>query len=347
MVKPERKMSSHLYTVDFRPVVEFLSYLRIPKGLFPTLYSEPYFQWKIAANPFGESACYLRRQDGVPVAHCSITAKPINPLLGVGSGCGELGDTHTHPSFRKQGHFGALGSHVIQEFPRLKPSSEKLIYGLPNNLALPGWTRRCNCEVFQELGVIELELCTLKAPLAAARIGWDWAVRGIRPMPERFHLCTDDCRTSAEIDRLWSEAREKDAYLLEKDGSWWRWRYGSSTERYLTYAIRERHEDRLQAYVVVKMGWRPLRYVQLCDIFGQTPELIVRAFQLFMQSMVLPTDTVVFWAQTGTELADKAMRQGFVKKRDVPVIFFRNDSYERLRKSGQRIRLALGDSDNA
>jgi len=166
-------------------------------------------------------------------------------------------------------------------------------------------------------------------------------------MPERFHLCTDDCRTSAEIDRLWSEAREKDAYLLEKDGSWWRWRYGSSTERYLTYAIREKHEDRSQAYVVVKVGWRPLRYVELCDIFGETPELIVKAFQLFMQSVVLPTDTVVFWAQTGTELADKAIRQGFVKKRDVPVIFFRNDSYERLRKSGHRIQLALGDSDNA
>ncbi len=352
MSQEEPDISMDRYIADFKSVVKFLSYLKLPTDVFPTLYSEPNFKWKITANPFGKSACYLRRQGVIPAAHCSITAKPINPWLGIGAGCGELGDTHTHPSFQRQGHFRALGSHVIQDFEQSEPRGEKLIYGFPNDLALPGWTRHCDCVVFKELSLIELERSARRAPLATARAGLIWTYKAMGQSSKRLHLCTDDAQTTTEIDRLWSETYEKETYLLKKDGAWWKWRYASSTENYKTYALREMCSDRLQAYIVVKVSRRGLRYarlrhIHLCEIFGKTFEHAVEAFQLFVKTLTLPFDALVFWTQSGTRLANVAMEYGFVKRRDIPVIFFKNRVFEQLRARGNRIKIVLGDSDNA
>lgn len=351
MIQNEPNIFTDRYTEDFKSVVKFLSYLKL-SNVFPMLYSESYFKWKIAANPFGQSACYLRRPGGISASHCSITAKPINPWLGIGAGCGELGDTHTHPSFQKQGHFGALGSHVIQDFEQSEPRGEKLIYGLPNDLALPGWTRRCGCDIFEEMSMIELERSVNRTPLSVARAAFTWALQSMRPFYTRLYLCTDDTRTAAEIDKLWSEACDKETYLLKKDDAWWRWRYACSTENYETYALRETPSGRIQAYVVVKVSRRSLRYgrlrkIHLCEIFGETSERAVEAFKLFVKTLTPPFDTLMLWTQTGTRLADVAMRLGFVKRRDIPIIFFRNRAFKQLRNRGIRIQFSLGDSDNA
>ena len=44
-------------------------------------------------------------------------------------------------------------------------------------------------------------------------------------------------------------------------------------------------------------------------------------------------------------LAAEAKRLGFVKKKDIPVVFFVNNAYSRLRERDIRIELSLGDSD--
>ena len=111
--------------------------------------------------------------------------------------------------------------------------------------------------------------------------------------------------------------------------------------------MREDGSQRFIAYVVVKVKrGRPLRYVQISDIFGDTSDRAVTAFRHFIRSMVLPFDTLLLWAHTASKLADAAIDEGFVKKRDIPVIFFKNQAYERLRNRGSLVQIALGDSDN-
>jgi len=227
-----------------------------------------------------------------------------------------------------------------------------LVYGLPNELALPGWIRHAGCEVFRELGVVELERSVCKTPFSVARAALAGALRAMRPASARLLLCTDDARTAAEVDRLWLEADGRKTCLLRKDGAWWRWRYSRSTETYQTYALREQQSNRLLSYVVAKVSWRQarrvrLRSVQLCEIFGETSERAAEAFHLFMQTVALPFDTLMLWVQTGTRLADVAMGHGFAKRREVPVIFVKNEAYVQLRSRNTRVQLTLGDSDNA
>ena len=138
----------HKFADDMSAVSDFLSYL--PRSASSSLYTPPYFDWKIRGNPFGPSASFIRSRDGRRVAHCSVTAKPGNASWLPGARLAELGDTHTHPDAQRQGHFGVLGRHTIEDFDR-QVGGHALIYGLPNANALPGWLRHCGCEVFEPM----------------------------------------------------------------------------------------------------------------------------------------------------------------------------------------------------
>jgi hypothetical protein len=347
MGKQKTEVSIVRYTADFKPAVKFLSYLRVRFSVFPTLYTEPYFKWKIENNPFGKSACYLRWQKGVPVAHGSITAKPINPWLEVGVGAGEGGDSLTHPNFQKQGHFSALRNYYVQDFCQSEPNGVKLIYTLPNDSSLLPSIHRCGFEIFDKLCPVEFERSIWRTPSSTIKAGLRWMLRTRPQTLFRFSLCTNGFKTASSIDRLWKEAECKETYLLKKDGAWWQWRYNRATETYRTYAIKEEESEQFLVYVVVKVKWgRRLRYVQICDIFGDTSDRAVTAFKHFVQTMVLPFDTLLLWAHPASKLADAAIDEGFVKKRDVPVIFFKNQAYEQLRNRAGLMQIALGDSDH-
>ena len=337
---------------DLKKVSNFLSYLSLPTDIFPTLYSYEYFRWKIGSNPFGKSACYIRYKDGEPAAHCSITAKPLNPYLGIGAGCGELGDTHTHPNFRRQGHFGEIGSHTIRCFDQSEPVGEKLIYGLPNDQALPGWIRRAGCDEFSKMNVWELKRSPWKSPLASLKSLFSSIFDKSVPSTYILSKSTDRIRIKNEIDQLWSSAIEKESYLLQKDGNWWLWRYENNTETYQTFILRDENNHYSSAYIVAKIGWQrikkfKIRYIQICEIFSSKPLYSEYALKLFMKTVSKPLDTVFIWTQNGTALAKLALKYGFVKQRDVPIVFAKNSAYDQLANNNALIRFSLGDSDIA
>ena len=335
------------YRSNFKPVVDFLSYLKKSTRIFSTLYTDPYFHWKITSNPFGESACFLRYQGEVAVSHCSVTAKPLNLWLDAGVGCAEMGDTHTHPRYQKRGHFGALGSHAIKAFDQSIPHGSKLIYGFPNENALPGWVRHCNCELYQQGNIVELTRNMLRSKSSVLKECIHWVLGRRREAIGQFSLCTDEHRTIQEITELWGRTGNKENHLINKDGAWWAWRYKESSEAYRTYAWKENHSAPVSAYIILKVQWYRLRYLQICDILAVSEADRFEAFQEFIRTMVLPIDIVQIWVQTSTTLAEIAVREGFVKRRDIVFFFYKNEAYARLFKQKKYLLLALGDSDNA
>jgi len=295
-----------------------------------------HFQWKILENPVMPGLINLvKDDDGKIISTTSVTPKRLL-LKGEEYKVAEIGDTYTDPAYQKKGLFALLINHYVEDFCRSKPDGAKLIYGFPNERSLPPYIHRCGFEIFDKLGLAEFERSILRTPSSAMKAALRWMFRTKCQTSSRFCLCTDILKTTAEIDRLWSESQDKEKYLLKKDGTWWQWRYNRATEGYKTYAMREEGSKRFLAYIVVKVRWgRRLRYVQLCDIFGDTSDHAVTAFRHFVQTMVLPIDTFLLWAHPALKLADAAIDEGFVKERDVPVIFFKNQAYERLSESCQ------------
>jgi GNAT superfamily N-acetyltransferase len=329
------------YREDLRPAADFLSYLGRSTAT-PSLYTAPYFRWKIGDNPFGDSAAYIRYRDGAPAAHCSIVAKPANPDLSAASALGELGDTHTHPDFQRQGHFSALGRYVIDTFGAAAGAPGALIYGLPNENALPGWTRSIGCAVHEQLGIQEVRRTPWAAGASIARIIAD-GLRSARGYLLRRH---DDSRTAASIDAVWSSTA-RGALLLRKNADWWRWRYRSAPEHYETRILYRGDQP------VAWMAWRTLstrvvvvRRLVLCDVVAVSADAERAALATFLLRQVRPTDIVETWVQPQTPSGEVASRYGFVPVRSVPVIFERNPAYEQFAASGGSFRLSIGDTDN-
>lgn len=325
----------HKYVNEMSEVSAFLSYL--PRSAtFPSLYTQPYLAWKISHNPFGPSASFLRTRDGRSAAHCSITAKLANTAWLGGARLAELGDTHTHPDFQRQGHFGVLGRHTIDDFGRASAASS-LIYGLPNANALPGWLRHCGCEVFEPMHVREMRRPIWRQPFSRSSPGGG-AVR--------LERVTDLVAAGARIDALWPRLADG-GWLIKKSSAWWRWRYVTATQSYVTYLI---HADgELVGWVVTHRTaapWPVVGRTAICDIVAITPEIETAALRHLLRRVIGPLDVVTMWTQRGTALDDAATREGFVPVRDVPVIFARNDGWPMLESAGARPRLSLGDTDN-
>lgn len=337
---PQPQHAFRRFTTEVDPPSEFLRYLGRSSST-PSMYTPPYFDWKIAKNPFGPSGMYLRYRDGIAAAHCSIVAKPLNTDFAEGA-LGELGDTHTHPDFQRQGHFAAIGKHVIEDFERLGAGADTLIYGLPNANALPGWTRSIGCTTAEQLQITERQLSPLRAPLQALKRALP-AIRPGRngPVLERWE------RDQGPMDAIWARM-DHTAWLLRKDGRWWSWRYRDATEPFETYLARDDTGAPIGWIVArfVRTRMPTVRRIIIGDICAVSEAAEVDIFRVFLTSVPRPADIVIGWFQQRTRLSDEAARAGFEETRKVPVIFASNQGYAKLAQHARWFRLSIGDTDN-
>lgn len=327
------------YSADFAEVVRFLSYMPAGRSI-PSLYSARYFEWKIAHNPFGHSAAFLRTRNGQPAAHLCVTAKPANPGLLGDARIGELCDAHTHPKFQRQGHFGAIGPHVIRHFAEADTRDSLVFAGGPNANSLPGFLRQCGCLQIEAMALRHVRLLPWKR---ARRWPADWLSRfRSRTTLER---AGDVESTMRVIDAIWEEARSTD-WLVWKSGAWWRYRYAEATEPYVTYLIRV--GANIQGWAVVKRlasRWPMVYRTAVCDIVGVSPEVEVAGLRAILRSIAGPIDVVEAWTQRGTPVGDASDHLGFSLMRDVPIVYANNNAFRQLMATGRVPRLSMGDTD--
>lgn len=328
----------HQYTSDVADVARFMSELP-PGWSFPTLYSAPYFEWKITRNPFGRSALFLRTRNGQPASHLGIAAKPGNPLVVGDARVGELCDGYTSSRFQRQGHFGALGRRVIEYF-EASDAGESVIFGAPNDRSTPVLVRQCGCQLIESM---RLEHVRLKSACRAVQWMADWPARLRRRVA--LEPADDEAASMKTIDALWEEAASQ-GWLVNKSGAWWQYRYVNATERYSTYFIRVGAD--IRGWVVVKRTasrWPMVCRTAICDVVGTSPEVEVAGLEAVLRDVAGPLDVVVAWTQRGTPLGDAADRMGFALLRDVPVVYADTSAFRRMMKAGNVPRLSLGDSD--
>lgn len=328
------------YSTEFDDVARFLSYLP-SEWSSPTLYSAPYFEWKIANNPFGHSASFLRTRDNQPAAHLCVTAKCGNLRLVGAARIGEMCDAHTSPLFQRQGHFGAVGRHTISYFEGAEPDSSLIFAGGPNAMSLPGFLRQCGCKPIDAIGLRHVRLPSWRRFAL-------WSAGRPAPPQGRVTLepAVDPAATMPVIDALWEKA-ESAGWLVKKSGAWWRYRYVDATERYTTYLIRV--GGHAEGWAVVKRSaskWPMVCRTAICDIVGTSPAVEMAGFDAILRSVAGPLDVVVTWNQRGTPLGDATDRLGFDLVRDVPIVFADTAAFRQLVKCGTVPRMSLGDTDN-
>jgi hypothetical protein len=314
-----------------KDTVNFLSFLKISDFTFPSLYSEKYFEWKISHNPFGKSFCYLRCVEDEPVAIASITAKPLNKNLELGDFLAELGDTHTHPNFQKQGHFGQVGSQVIADFNK-HSNDTALIFGIPNENAVHGWQSRCGCQLLESLNINEYVL----KHTFSYRISITSSLKELR----------SDINVMKLVNLVWQKSYKNRTALIQKNSDWWRWRYDQSTESYRTFSLR--CDKQLEnVYLVAKISNKSIfSYIDICDIVGETEDLELDILKEFIKKFKSPFTKIRVWAKVGSKVNSLLEKYKFSFSRKINFVLFKNTGYKALREKQLNFTLDLGDTDN-
>ena len=112
--------------------------------------------WKLRKNKTNKGflSLMITNKEKKIISSCSVTPKKIwdgeNLLLG-----GEIGDTFTDKEFQRKGMFKNL-VHATTEISQ--NSGLDIIYGLPNHLSLPGYLKKLNFKIKEN---IYLQSCTL------------------------------------------------------------------------------------------------------------------------------------------------------------------------------------------
>jgi len=326
-----KKVNNQKVGPSQKDAVNFLSFLKIFDFTFPSLYSEKYFEWKISHNPFGRSFCYLRFVEDEPVAIASITAKPLNENLALGGFLAELGDTHTHPNFQKQGHFGQVGSQVIADFNKYS-NDTALIFGIPNENAVHGWQSRCGCQLLDSLNISEYAL----------KYTFSYRIR----FTSRLKELTSDINAMKLVDLVWQNSYKNRIALIQKDSDWWNWRYGQSTESYRTFSLR--YDKQFEnVYLVAKISNKSIfSHIDICDIVGETEDLELDILKEFIKKFRSPFRKIRVWTKAGSKANLVLEKYKFSFARKINFVLFKNTGYEALCEKQLKFTLDLGDTDN-
>lgn len=133
-------------------------------GVFPGACKPEIFEWKLGNNnPAGPGFLTVAMAQGRVIGTTSATAKKIKSGENVMTAL-EIGDTFTHPEWRKKGNCNSPTEHlanpdeyfsksifgrlVLETIHRAKQNGFTFIYGTPNANSYPPYIKRLN---FQEL----------------------------------------------------------------------------------------------------------------------------------------------------------------------------------------------------
>src|SRR5688572_18904515 len=102
-----------------------------------------YYRWKSEQNPFGQGKLHLVERGDAIAGSASVTFKNV-AVAGVPHRATEIGDTYTHPDFRRQGIFATA---VTECTKYAIDHGAHFVYGTPNDAALPGYRDKLSYSV--------------------------------------------------------------------------------------------------------------------------------------------------------------------------------------------------------
>ena len=220
--------------------------------------------WQFRHNPAGEAFCSLAEDRGIIVGQYTVIPTRFS-VQGDETLFALSCDTMIHPEYRKQGMFTALARKAY----RLIESRHgiRTVWGFPNEISLPGFTRRLDWKL---LTVFPLRVIPLR-PLAMLhhylpfkkrsrqdRQGMD-AGSSSESSDSQFRfpdvpglMVEEITRFDVEFDTLWDRNRDIAPVIQVRNAAYLNWRYlGVSEFGYRPFAIK--FDGRLSGYMVIRM----------------------------------------------------------------------------------------------
>lgn len=328
--------------------------------------------WKRAGD-----ATYYRWKfysEGLPQPNAQVAAIG-NDIVGFQSSCHrhfrfgpktvystELGDSMTHPDYRRQGMWGTITHQVIDD---ALDRGFIPVNGFPNNYSYPGYIRKLSMDHF--FNVTRLAL-VLQPNKLIAKIGVPLVLQDtlcclidiFRKVWIRF-ICLSDpsirveriCKVGAWADRLWEYEVDRMEAGVVKDAEYLRWRFEKNPDDYVIYLARD-PESRPLGFLITKTRKKKGK-----EVFGFIADMLVpsrkrkvlhrllfEAEKDFKKAGVVLVDA---WTTPIVFYLFSLISYGFLPVARLPFIIPASQADFLRRKgwgSSKRWFLTMGDSDN-
>lgn len=320
--------------------------------------TEGYYEWKIINNPYRYGKIYLEYKDNIIVGSTTITPKKIS-IFNEEILAAEIGDTFTHPLYRRQGIF-SRGVNACTNFA--VSSGVKLIYGTPNLESLPGYEKNLGYAQCRFIHLRYLIKHLRFLPIIKTYAANYFSRRNEKPLKfsyaEQHKNFPPDFKQSLniltvnniedEIDGLWGNPRY--IFFTVRDKTYLNWRYSMNPDEYQILLAKGKGD--YWGYLVLKLSQDGKRgiicdYITFNDQMDVFHMLIKRAEQIFKEAGVdFIQVQCAFCSPYYHTLANYAYHDQGATYQQPIIIYSKSDCGKTLLSTDARWHFTASDADN-
>jgi hypothetical protein len=254
----------------------------------------PYWIWEFKNNPGGFKTLLATHKNTI-VGHLSALNRGI--IIGNKETLASMEvEGVTHPKYQKQGIFVALGQKLLSD---MKKEGVVLVYGFPNENALPGHRKLRCIELFtlhimirplNFKNVAKMRFSNrILGSLAhlAGKLTFGILYRAKKVKTPKGVVIKTISVFDSRFDDFWSTVKTNQNIILKRDSIYLNWRYTQCPEKQYKIYIAERNNE-LLAWMVVRVLKRfGLNNGAIVDMMGKTNQedtlhtLILKAVEDF------------------------------------------------------------------
>lgn len=316
------------------------------------------FLWKLRENPGGEGAIFTAHDADTLVGLAAITPKDI--LIGQERICGaEIGDTFTDERYRRTGIFSTLVGMARDE---CRQRGIEFIYGAPNDNSLPGYRKKLDFQVIQDLR-ISYVVCPLSSGPVLAKMfpTLSFCARAlggvIDPLLKSLHFVRCGKKTRhivRKVDRfpetvndLFHQVARSYDFIISRTREYLDWRFITGPDECHVF-VSESPDGRLMGYCVIAMGtWKDMRVGYLIDhlIDGERSKVLGGLlYEVIRFCRHNGAVMIAAWDLKGSWYSTLLRTLGFLRFRDVPIICYNNDRGAKVLGGKLRFYFTMGDA---
>ena len=242
--------------------------------------SKEYYEHKYSRGPMGTSEVWVAEDNDEIVAMIGTVLRRVKIgyqyLIAA-----ELCDAFTHPAYQGQGIYSAITKQLLES---LGHRGVDLIYGLPNEIAYPLWTRKFGfshpfslqrmCKIIHLDKYLDTILHRRFGGNALGHVG-KWGAKAISGLlsktPPTFANELEVYRMDffdEETDGLWTRIERCYPIAIVRDHEYLNWRYSSNLGKYEIYGYR--NDNGIVGIVVLKIqDMKSINCAYMVDIFTE------------------------------------------------------------------------------
>lgn len=318
-----------------------------------------FFHWKIVDNYIQPGIINLIK-DGNRIASTTSVTPKLLVYKGDVINAAEIGDTYTHPDYWRQGMFSLLINQTRED---AENKGIHFVYGTPNKLSLPGYQKKANFDIIQNLHLRSLVFPVNISPSIQKRSHWIlgsiigsifsifsfiyFKIKNIYFFIDKSIVVEEINQIPQDWNDFWKRVKEDYDFIINRNMEAIVWRYLDNPNKYKLISLRKNkviigylvfrtiHDDEAKRIVIADYLTLP----------GEENALYIGINYIIERAFKIGVNQVGLWCVVDSPCYKIFKKKGFLLRGNVPVICYQNEFAERL-KNCTSWHFTIGDSDN-